>query len=144
MTTTTKISRVMFLLIFSYKQQKFNLFREESEGFAKAITELNQNFTVTKLTAEQLYDRLMALIGYFDIDPNRMLDLVIESFENHVEHSKIYVSLLHLLHFDKITLCQLIGFKFQQYQVNKSLYRHRRSLFFSFSYTMKHLIHFIY
>lgn len=26
-----------------YKQQKFNLFREESEGYAKLITELSQN-----------------------------------------------------------------------------------------------------
>lgn len=104
--------------LFSYKQQKFNLLREESEGFAKAVTELSQNFAVTKLTSAQLYDRLMALIGYFDIDPNRMLDLVIESFECHPEYSQIYVDLLHLLHFDQITLCQLIGFKFQQYQVN--------------------------
>ena len=101
----------------SYKQQKFNLLREESEGFAKAITELNQNFSITKLTSEQLYDRLMALIGYFDIDPNRMLDLVIESFEYHLQYTQIYVDLLHLLHFDQTTLCQLIGFKFQQYQV---------------------------
>ncbi|CAF3650173.1 unnamed protein product [Rotaria sordida] len=100
-----------------YKQQKFNLLREESEGFAKTLTELNQNFSITKLTSEQLYDRLMALIGYFDIDPNRMLDLVIESFEYHLEYTKIYVDLLNLLHFDKVTLCQLIGFKFQQYQL---------------------------
>lgn len=104
-------------LFFSYKQQKFNLLREESEGFAKTITELNQKFSMTKLTAEQLYDRLMALIGYFDIDPNRMLDLVLESFEYHLEYTQIYVDLLHLLHFDQLTLCQLIGFKFQQYQV---------------------------
>lgn len=28
---------------FSYKQRKFNLFREESEGYAKLIVELNQD-----------------------------------------------------------------------------------------------------
>jgi len=61
----------------------------------------------------------MALIGYFDLDPNRILDLVLESFENHLEHTTIYVELLNLLHFDQLTLCQLIGFKFQQYQVEK-------------------------
>jgi THO complex subunit 2 len=112
-----------------YKQQKFNLLREESEGFAKTITELNQNFSITKLTAEQLYDRLMALIGYFDIDPNRMLDLVIESFEYHFEYTKIYVDLLQLLHFDQITLCQLIGFKFQQYQVKFLFFENYNFLF---------------
>lgn len=67
----------------------------------------------------------MALIGYFDIDPNRMLDLVIESFEYHLQYTDIYVNLLQLLHFDQTTLCQLIGFKFQQYQV-KSLHIRRR------------------
>lgn len=30
-----------------YKQQKFNLLREESEGYAKLITELNQNVNDT-------------------------------------------------------------------------------------------------
>ena len=28
--------------MLSYKQQKFNLFREENEGYAKLVTELNQ------------------------------------------------------------------------------------------------------
>lgn len=28
---------------YSYKQRKFNLFREESEGFSKLIVELNQD-----------------------------------------------------------------------------------------------------
>lgn len=73
---------------------------------------------MTKLSAQQLHDRLMALIGYFDIDPNRMLDLVLESFEYHFQYTKIYVELLELLHFDRMTICQLIGFKFQQYQVD--------------------------
>lgn len=30
------------LLFCSYKQRKFNLFREESEGYSKLIVELNQ------------------------------------------------------------------------------------------------------
>lgn len=31
-----------FISYFSYKQRKFNLFREESEGYSKLIVELNQ------------------------------------------------------------------------------------------------------
>ena len=128
--------------LHSYKQQKFNLLREESEGFSKAITELNQNFSITKLTSQQLYDRLMALIGYFDIDPNRMLDLVIEAFEYHLEYTTIYVELLHLLHFDPMTLCQLIGFKFQQYQVKSSSELLQKDFIrTNFSCKMKPLIH---
>ena len=33
----------------SYKQQKFNLFREENEGYAKLVTELNQAGPLTLL-----------------------------------------------------------------------------------------------
>lgn len=34
-----------FFIVFSYKQRKFNLFREESEGYAKLIVELNQEIS---------------------------------------------------------------------------------------------------
>ena len=37
-----KFFEFLTILIYSYKQQKFNLFREECEGYAKLITELNQ------------------------------------------------------------------------------------------------------
>ena len=33
----------LVMITCSYKQQKFNLFREESEGYAKLVTELNQD-----------------------------------------------------------------------------------------------------
>ena len=35
-------SYLISIMYYSYKQQKFNLFREESEGYAKLITDLNQ------------------------------------------------------------------------------------------------------
>lgn len=37
----TLIPFVSFVRQYSYKQRRFNLFREESEGYAKLITELN-------------------------------------------------------------------------------------------------------
>ena len=41
------LSLALFVVdvIISYKQQKYNLFREESEGYAKLVTELNQDLT---------------------------------------------------------------------------------------------------
>lgn len=115
------MNQIISTIDFSYKQQKFNLLREESEGFSKAITELNQDFSANNVTSKQLYDRLMALIGYFDIDPNRMLDLVLESFECNLSKSQVYIELLNLLNFHHLTLSQLIGFKFQQYQVQQTI-----------------------
>ena len=46
----------------SYKQQKFNLLREESEGYSKLITELNQEIS-EKLTPEQMLQNIKSLIG---------------------------------------------------------------------------------
>jgi len=46
----------------SYKQRRFNLFREESEGFAKLITELNQEFD-ENTTPESIMDIIKSLIG---------------------------------------------------------------------------------
>ncbi|KAI9592442.1 transcription factor/nuclear export subunit protein 2-domain-containing protein [Syncephalis fuscata] len=52
-----------------YKQQKFNLLREESEGYAKLMTELMQTLL-----------RVQSLIGYFDLDPNRVVDIILDVF----------------------------------------------------------------
>lgn len=50
------------LLFCSYKQRKFNLFREESEGFAKLITELNQDFPENH-DSSHLLEVIKSLIG---------------------------------------------------------------------------------
>ena len=57
-----KLKNVICFLIFSYKQQKFNLLREESEGYSKLITELNQEITA-KVTSEQVLQNIKSLIG---------------------------------------------------------------------------------
>lgn len=43
-----------------YKQQKFNLFREESEGYAKLVTELTQN---RPFDVEHMLQVIRSLIG---------------------------------------------------------------------------------
>lgn len=47
---------------FSYKQRKFNLFREESEGYSKLVTELNQDFG-DSINDKSLLDIVQSLIG---------------------------------------------------------------------------------
>lgn len=48
----------------SYKQQKFNLYREESEGYSKLITELSQPLTAG-ITPQYMFEVIKALIGKF-------------------------------------------------------------------------------
>ncbi|XP_041357183.1 THO complex subunit 2-like isoform X2 [Gigantopelta aegis] len=99
-----------------YKQQKFNLLREESEGYSKLATELNQEIAYNKLTYPQVLENIKSLIGCFDLDPNRVLDIILESFECHLEHESFYIPLLRAYVLDKQTLCHVLGFRFHFYE----------------------------
>lgn len=46
----------------SYKQQKFNLLREENEGYAKLITELGQDLS-GNITSHLVLESIKSLIG---------------------------------------------------------------------------------
>jgi hypothetical protein len=48
----------------SYKQQKFNLLREESEGYSKLIVELNQEVT-DAVNPQSVLEHIKSLIGKF-------------------------------------------------------------------------------
>ncbi|KAJ8878247.1 hypothetical protein PR048_018824, partial [Dryococelus australis] len=50
--------------VHSYKQRKFNLFREESEGYAKLITELNQEIS-ENVTVQNILEIIKSLIGEY-------------------------------------------------------------------------------
>ena len=53
---------VICALVCSYKQQKFNLFREESEGYSKLIAELGHERPLN-VSASLILDRIKSLIG---------------------------------------------------------------------------------
>lgn len=107
-----------------YTQQKFNLFREDSEGYAKVIAELSYN-TITENNVDVVYDKIQSLIGnwlvgpsvtisgYFDLDPNRVLGLTLDAFEIQFENS-VFVKLFGM--FKQEFLLDVLGFKFQYYQ----------------------------
>lgn len=50
--------------ILSYKQQKFNLLREESEGYAKLIVELNKDINESSDT-QKVLGVINSLIGIY-------------------------------------------------------------------------------
>ncbi len=94
----------------SYKQQKFNLLREESEGYAKLAVELATNMgpphdprtgksveTVAQRTAraKRVNEAVQSIIGNFDLDPDRTLDLVLDSFSSQLtQHWQFFIDLL--------------------------------------------------
>lgn len=52
-------------------------------------------------------------LGCFNLDPNRVLDIVLESFENQPSMYETYIALLKHYKPDEETICQIMGFKFQ-------------------------------
>ncbi|KAK1995777.1 THO complex subunit 2 [Colletotrichum falcatum] len=66
-----------------YRQANYNLLREESEGYSKLMTEL---FTTSSAeppsaeTAHAAFERLKGLIGTFDLDVGRVLDVTLDVF----------------------------------------------------------------
>jgi THO complex subunit 2 len=56
--------------------------------------------------------------GCFNLDPNRVIDILLESFENRPELEDFYVPLIQSYVKDNITLCHCLGFKFQFFKVS--------------------------
>ncbi|VDN03794.1 unnamed protein product [Thelazia callipaeda] len=111
-TTRSRIVKTKTRLYF--KQVKFNLLREESEGYAKLITELLDNWS---LTVPKALSRLYHLIGQFNLDPNRVIDIILECFEVTFERRKFFIDLLVEFKANGDDVCSILGFKFTFYQV---------------------------
>ena len=98
-----------------YRQDKFNLQREESEGFAKLVTELQR---VTPSNVDAVARNIRSLIGFFHLDPNRVFDIVLEVLEADPASVATYLPIMDLFRQDN--LAQLVGFKFQMYRQDES------------------------
>ncbi|KAJ8254926.1 hypothetical protein GJAV_G00198930 [Gymnothorax javanicus] len=98
-----------------YKQQKFNLLREENEGYAKLVTELGQDLS-GNVTSHLVLENIKSLIGCFNLDPNRVLDIILEVYECRCEHDDFFVPLIKSYMCEHQTLCHILGFKFKFHQ----------------------------
>ena len=69
-----------------YRQANFNLLREESEGYAKLITEYFNTASRAvhnrDISAESAFERITALVGSFDLDVGRVLDITLDISAN--------------------------------------------------------------
>ncbi|KAI5124799.1 hypothetical protein M0805_005432 [Coniferiporia weirii] len=93
-----------------YKQNKFNLLREQSEGYTKLTTDLvgslgpahspltarpTESFQAVRARAAAAWERVVSLVGYFDLDPNRALDVILDVFSaNIATHWQFFLALL--------------------------------------------------
>ncbi|KAF2463724.1 uncharacterized protein BDR25DRAFT_106691 [Lindgomyces ingoldianus] len=83
-----------------YRQSNYNLLREETEGYSKLITEYFTTVHNEPPKVEVVIDtfqRVKALIGAFDLDVGRVLDVTLDVFANLlVKHTRFFVKLLRL------------------------------------------------
>ncbi|CAG8012147.1 unnamed protein product [Penicillium salamii] len=66
-----------------YRQSNYNLLREESEGYSKLLTELfttSNNEPPSSEVVENTFERVKAMIGAFDMDVGRVLDVTLDVF----------------------------------------------------------------
>jgi hypothetical protein len=103
-----------------YRQQKFNLLREETEGFSKLFTELHTFFQLpaTNSDVNLLLKRVQSYIGFFDLEPNRVMDVILDAYErgNLYNNTSQLGNWLKLLEeFNNQNLIQIIGWKFRNY-----------------------------
>lgn len=57
------------------------------------------------------------IVGRFNLDPNRVLDVILEAFEGHLDEKEFFVPLLESYPCETSTLVNILGFKFHGYQV---------------------------
>jgi hypothetical protein len=101
-----------------YRQQKYNLLREETEGYAKLLVTLKQGVH----DAQACADTVRSLIGQFDLDPNRVFDVLLDCAEQSATSTSSFASSSSLCQFlDMLRalcpthLAHTLGFKFVQF-----------------------------
>ncbi|KAF9905378.1 THO complex subunit 2 [Lobosporangium transversale] len=141
-----------------YKQHKFNLLREESEGYSKLITELasgtadNDNVGKVASKAQSVFANVLILIGYFDLDPIRVLSIVLDVFSaNIITHYHFFIEFLlispwssqtmgNLPAFKNKACAQVLGFMFQDSQRPENRYKSLVELYTVSALLIKHSI----
>jgi THO complex subunit 2 len=93
-----------------YAQRKYNLLREESEGYSKITTLLNQagSSRVSEANMDGILKEMKSIVGYFDLDPNRVSSLILDAYASYPENED-FVSLIKGFGVQKCA--QFLGFR---------------------------------
>jgi THO complex subunit 2 len=77
---------------------RYNILREANEGYAKLITLLGSG-VLRPAGLPAFMTELKALIGTFELDPNRVVDLVLDAWEQQPNNTT-WLKVLEPLHKD--------------------------------------------
>ena len=108
----------------SYEQTKFNLLREESEGYSELISFL---FDINELKVkleekekETILENIIKIIGYFNLDSYRVLDIAIEVFK-YSPFNLNYIKIFDIL--NKKIFLPIFDLKFSEIQPKTNSHR---------------------
>lgn len=73
-------------------------------------------------------------VGCFNLDPNRVLDIILESFESRPERWQLFIPLLRAYMPNGSIICEVLGYKFRYFADSKT----PRSLFHVCSLLLKY------
>lgn len=91
-----------------YRQQKYNLLREETEGFSKLVATL-ATMPLSNQNCENHIKNVLAIIGQFDLDPNRVLEVILDAYEQQTDNT----SFLKLIKYTRSpNVVHILGLKF--------------------------------
>ena len=102
-----------------YTQQKYNLIRDENEGYI-CLSFLNSFSKLLSLLHQPTFDKeillpsILSHIGIFSLDPNRVFDLILDVVEFEQEKYEILKPLFH--HFKITDIEKLVEFKILYYK----------------------------
>ncbi|KAG7531987.1 hypothetical protein FFLO_03926 [Filobasidium floriforme] len=100
-----------------YKQKKYNVSREASEGYTAFLVLLSddrylgkggedEDATDRRRRAKALWKECLAVIGWYDLSPQRILDLMLDAFcQKLALHWRFYIDLLEFTPWSKRNLC---------------------------------------
>ena len=108
----TKIKTRLF-----FRQEKFNILREETEGYTKLI-EVLSSLPAPPSNPDTHITTVFATVGQFDLDPNRVIDIVLDSFEHQLWNLS-FISVLRK--FPLKNVHHVVGFKFSTYHERHDL-----------------------
>ncbi|KAH9828282.1 THO complex subunit 2 N-terminus [Teratosphaeria destructans] len=93
-----RAQRIRKITTLLYRQANYNLLREESEGYAKLLTEyfnivdtFQGNQAIESGVVDDAFQRIKALIGAFDLDVGRALDVTMDIGANTLVRAYVFI-----------------------------------------------------
>lgn len=68
--------------------------------------------SISILTERNKVQNAVVLAGYFNLDPNRVLDILLETFENRPQDDALFIPVIRSYMSDQQVLCEVLGFKY--------------------------------